>query len=358
MISANAEAGLLLEGANAQAIRVRNNFIGTDVAGTAPLGNGGDGVHLRSGASHNTIGFTMSPGRNVISANLQHGVHLEHEGTVSNLVESNFIGTDLTGTNALGNHGSGVRTSRGASQNTMGGSSGGNTIAFNQEHGVHLRDGTQNLIRNNAIFANGGLGINLGLDDEVTPNDVGDADTGANELQNVPVLHSAVADTNGTVLLTGTLASLPITSFTLEFFVNDTCDPSGFGEGAATLGLTNVMTDSGGAADFTLTFPTGVAIGQYVTATATDPFLNTSEFSACAPVVPADGAPRLAIANSETALIISWAEATGYQLYWATNLSQPILWHVATNTVQSLNGTNAVSIESKAGNRFFRLCNP
>jgi len=71
------------------------------------------------------------------------------------------------------------------------------------------------------------------------------------------------------------------TAFDLEFFANVACDPSGYGEGELFLGTTNVTTGANCTKHFNVTFPTPVPGGLIITATATDPFGNTSEFSQC-----------------------------------------------------------------------------
>ena len=76
-----------------------------------------------------------------------------------------------------------------------------------------------------AIHSNARLGIDLG-NLGVNPNDAGDLDTGANNLQNFPVLTSA---TGGQVV--GSLNSTPSSTFRVEFFANTVCYPSGNGEG-------------------------------------------------------------------------------------------------------------------------------
>src|SRR5262245_33199170 len=69
----------------------------------------------------------------------------------------------------------------------------GNVISFNGQSGMRVFGlvgsplNINNRIGSNSIFANGGLGINLG-NDGVTPNDPGDADVGPNNLQNFPVI--------------------------------------------------------------------------------------------------------------------------------------------------------------------------
>ena len=81
--------------------------------------------------------------------------------------------------------------------------------------------------------------------------------------------------------MTGSLNSTPNTSFTLQFFSNASCDPSGHGEGKTRLGSTTVTTNRGGHVRFSTGLPGVTAAGQVVTATATDPNNNTSGFSAC-----------------------------------------------------------------------------
>jgi hypothetical protein len=122
------------------------------------------------------------------------------------------------------------------------------------------------------------LGIDLN-GDGVTANDNGDADTGANNLQNFPVLTSAVTQGSSTVV-TGTLNSLASRTFRLEFFSMAVGNPSGFGEGGTFLGSVNATTDASGNASFTFIASTTVPGGQFISATATNLSTNdTSEFA-------------------------------------------------------------------------------
>jgi len=77
------------------------------------------------------------------------------------------------------------------------------------------------------------------------------------------------------------LNSVANTTYRIEFFSNDSCDPSGSGEGKTFLGFTNAMTDGTCNASFNVTLPVSVSPQTRLTATATDPAGNTSEFSAC-----------------------------------------------------------------------------
>ena len=157
--------------------------------------------------------------------------------------------------------------------------------------GRHRRRGRPRAssILGNEIDSNTNLGIDLGHDG-VTLNDAGDIDTGPNGLQNFPVLGSASL-TGSNLLVDGTLNSTPDTTFRLEFFANAQAETSGHGEGERFLGFRQVTTDGTGAANFIAAFTGPVPTGQLVTATATDPDGNTSEFSATIEVIAPQGAP-------------------------------------------------------------------
>jgi tetratricopeptide (TPR) repeat protein len=159
----------------------------------------------------------------------------------------------------------------------------GNVISGNDGSGVAIAISenwtAQNAIFGNAIYSNAGLGIDLG-DDGVTSNDALDADSGPNQRQNFPILTSAISGATSTTI-EGTLNSTANTTFTLEFFSSSACDPSGHGEGEDFLGSNDVMTDGSGNTGFLVTLGTALPSGQFITATATDPDGNTSEFSAC-----------------------------------------------------------------------------
>jgi titin len=281
VISGNQGSGVVLEApiGAVTANLVQGNSIGTDLMGSLPLGNGGHGLWVKGNG--NTIGGPSVAARNLISGNGLDGIHIEGDATV---VQNNYIGTDVTGHNALGNA-YGVYLGSGASDNTIGGVGAGNFIAFNTAAGVAVltESGTGNLISSNAIWANGGLGIAEGTE-TVVPNDAGDPDMGANNLQNFPVLVSAVTNSSHTVF-TGSLNSTLGTVFQLEFFTNNECDPSGYGEGRRLVRSMAVTTNVNGLAALTVDFPsTTFSTDQFVTATATDPANNTSGFSNCIPV--------------------------------------------------------------------------
>lgn len=108
VLSGNHGDGISITGMNASHNQVIGNLIGTDPTGTLALGNAGDGIMVTTGANSNTIGGTTAQAANVISANGGNGVLL-NANAQDNTVAGNFIGTDVTGKLALGNRLDGVQ---------------------------------------------------------------------------------------------------------------------------------------------------------------------------------------------------------------------------------------------------------
>ncbi|HKQ07545.1 MAG TPA: C25 family cysteine peptidase [Blastocatellia bacterium] len=356
VISGNTGDGVELLGGSSSGHLVRGNLIGLQAGGAAALGNGANGVLLNA-VTNSTVGGATSDLRNVISANGANGVQL-NEGiggvTDNNAVSSNYIGTDITGMNDLGNTSAGVHLVQ-ADGVTVGGItatpgtspgnviSGNNTVGIdadnanddavqgnliglkangtdampNTSHGIHIRntsvriavggtaagaantiafnggDGVNvagassngNSIRANSIYSNTGLGIDLTGGTEnangVTANDANDSDSGANTLQNYPVI-TAASVSGGSTTVAGTLNSTPNMTFAIEFYSMTTADPSGNGEATSYRGSTSVTTNASGNASFS-----GIVLtttDPLITATATNttgsPANNTSEFAA------------------------------------------------------------------------------
>jgi trimeric autotransporter adhesin len=271
---------------------VRGNFIGTDATATVALPNGvgysAPGVAIAL-SNDNTIGGTDAGAGNVIAAS--DGAGLVIAGADDNRVRGNWIGTTPAGAANLGNRGSGVDILDG-SGNRIGdtGANTGNTIAHNGRDGVTVQASTGiatgNAILRNAIFANGTGRSDLAIDlaaDGLTANDARDTDTGANALQNSPVITAASA--GGKVVWT--LDAAASTSYRLELFATPRCDASGSAEPPTYLGSVTAVTDTTGHAGGVKL--TNVTAGHQVTATAT--LLNasgevreTSEHSPCVTV--------------------------------------------------------------------------
>ena len=272
---------------------LEGNYVGTDVTGLRPLGNGLGGVNIST--FQTTIGGSGAGAGNLIAGNNGPGVQITGQ---SNTIAGNAIGLDADG-NPLGNNGDGVNitgTASGGSVSGMGNDVNGNTIAFNFRGGVtiasidsSLGGGTGNSVEANSIHDNAGLGIDLGQggvpDGGVTPDhDPLVTSPGGNHLQNFPVLTSAISD-GVTTTIQGMLAGLADRDYTIHFYSNPYLDPSGFGEGTTYLGSVVVHTGADGNA--VISAPIAQALdGLYITATAStgNPQLNalgsdTSEFS-------------------------------------------------------------------------------
>ncbi len=223
-------------------VKIEGNFVGTDPTGMAALPNRGDGIEMD--ASNSVVGGSTPAKRNLISGNDVDGLSVSVAKDVR--VEGNLVGTKADGVGALGN-------------------------GFN---GVDVCCSVGASILRNSIYSNDQLGIDLGVDGR-TPNDLGDADTGANALQNFPVLSSAKT-VSGKTTIKGKLNSRSNAGYLIQFFSN----PSG-DEGKMFIGQKSVTTDDSGNASFTFTPSSVVKVGQTITATATkDSNSNTSEFSA------------------------------------------------------------------------------
>jgi CSLREA domain-containing protein len=185
-----------------------------------------------------------------------------------------------------------------------------NTIAENHQAGVWLLGTTKHYptasVLGNTIYQNDdftgpfeavpGLGIDL-----VTGTDTSEVDghgfgpdeqiatspgAGPDGWQNYPTLTTVTADSKvNTVDVAGTLNSVPSTSFTVQVFADQFCNPYKYGEGQQLLGSIPVKTDASGKASFDQTFPQTLANAPYVSTTATSATTTTSggtsEFSKC-----------------------------------------------------------------------------
>jgi hypothetical protein len=327
---------------------IEGNFVGVNAAGTGsvgikafggaagtPAGNFLFGIEI-SGGNANTVGGSTATARNVVGFNGD-GIEIDN-GSQDNVIQANFVGVGADGVTPVGNnlHGIAIRSEGnlvpplGAGQTNEPGTSGniiglnpntnfsglGNLVEFNGSAGIAVFgspppnnatpiQNSGNSMLGNSIFQNGLsnpaflTGIDLTnrfvypKDDGLTVNDAAHgAANDPNNFQNFPVLTSVQANGSSTTIIgTLTRSVSPHTTFRIEFFAND-FDPSGsHPEGQTFLGATDVSTDASGKASFSVTLNLPVAVGRFLTATATnttaDPssqagavnVFNTSEFS-------------------------------------------------------------------------------
>lgn len=301
LISGNGSYGLFVNSflSEFSETRVEANLIGTNAAGDGAIPNSHapDNDIFGSGMANFTrlgdrvyIGGTNPNSRNIVSGNEAAGMQVRDFGGQT-LVVNNLIGLSRS-LQPLGNGRSGIDLVGYFTQ--IGGTSPqeANQIANNGTDGsgfpgVAVWSGFGHTIRGNIIRNNGGLGIDLGNysvftgGDGVTPNDecTLDADGGPNLLQNFPVLTAPVFNSDGTATVSGTIKTTPRETLTIDFYANQANDPTNHGEGEIYLGAIEVETDGNGFGAFNFTSAGPVAGGAKISATATDFFGNTSEFS-------------------------------------------------------------------------------
>ncbi len=329
VVSGNGNDGISISNPGTTGTRIIGNIIGLNPGGAARVPNGADGIDLNYGVQNTQIGGLHPEERNVISGNIGDGVEISHNDpevtTANNRVQGNFIGADLQGNaatlNETKNGGWGVTLEDSVSNNTVGpdnvivGNTAGGVqidglngvaakdnrilgnrigvdivgaVAGNQGSGIELRFTTQgtlmseNIIANNVLhgisiphdgsdfntvslnrfYANKGLAIDLG-EDGVTPNDPGDGDGGPNQRLNFPEFRSVTPQA-----VTGRTCG----SCRVEVYQTEVCGDT-HGEGAVYLGTT--VAPSSGIFSLSIT----ASPGKFITATATDPQGNTSEFA-------------------------------------------------------------------------------
>jgi ELWxxDGT repeat protein/parallel beta-helix repeat protein len=325
--------------------------------------NGGVGLYLQAGGATLKAGYHLQD--SVIRKNDRDGqwlVDVEFPFSMLNntITDNGGNGVVMAGSSFGNISGNTIANNGGAGvliQDTAHPSLAGNTITGNGVGVAMTGTGTGTLLGANAIFANTGLGFDLG-NDGVTPNDPSDGDVGPNSLQNYPVLTSAT-NSGGTTTISGALNSAANSTYTLRFFVNDTCHPSGHGEGEMFIGSTNVMTDGSGDVHFTFVPASAIALGKFITATATDVANNTSEFSSCRAVSLPPGPPLQISRTSEGRFQISWPDSEpGFTLEFTTNFANPTIWSPATDAVMQTNGQFIVSIDATNAQAFYRLRQP
>ena len=160
VISGNNWYGIEIVGVGSDSNIIQGNYIGLDATGTVALGNASGGASFWNGAANNIIGGSASGAGNVISGN---GLGIvSGGGTITptgNSIVGNYIGTDVTGTLALSNHGFGIEIQRGTGM-TIGGTSAlaSNVISGNDSSGIFLSSANSS---NNTIIGNN-IGTNAG----------------------------------------------------------------------------------------------------------------------------------------------------------------------------------------------------
>lgn len=275
VINRFASDGVDVHAANVQ---VTGNLFGADPALTTRLQNG-SGVRVEGGSSATQIGGPNPADANIFAGSNGAGISNSVGGA---LIRGNLIGS-FDGATTFNNIAAINSTANAGAATVIGGTGAGegNLIAGNNVGVISSSASVPITIRGNEIRDNSQLGIELGTPG-VTPNDPDDTDVIP---QNFPVLSLAQAS-DGSTNLAGTLdtpAGSGTATYSLDFYANQSCDSSGFGEGDFYLGgVTTSLALGGPAASFSVSVPNIPPAGAaQITATATDAAGFTSEFSQC-----------------------------------------------------------------------------
>ncbi len=312
---------------------IEGNYIGTDLDGSTSAGSEFSGINIGSGADDNMVlnnlisgtgfaGIEIGPEPGRAENNTVHGniIGLDRTATIkipnvasgikvggvsgtiirdniisgndgeagiyasaiqNTIIQGNIIGTNAQG-DTLGNTEIGVWIF-GDSENTLIGgeeAGDGNVIAFSGTHGIDLGVywGESTTILGNSIYGNAENGIQI----------PGEWDYEA------PGFTMAFSAVDG-LEMSGELNGHPDSTYRIEFFTGDECDPSGVGEGQTYIGYTDVMTGAAGSVSFTHTIAGSFPSGTIVTATSTDEDGNTSGFSECITSFDATEAPVMLV---------------------------------------------------------------
>jgi len=311
LISGNVGAGVKFDSADPQSPAfgtVRNAYIGTDAAGVAALGNGGDGIVIGAEGGVGSAGFGsfIYLHDNLIAANMGDGIDTRGIGTQA---VGNTIGAGSDG-RALGNQGNGAYfhgTSAGA-VNAMFTPPGviGPGVSNNAGAGVLVADGA-------IVDVSGRFTGNLGLGVDLAPagptaNDASDVDSGPNDGLNFPVITSAVSDgVSPASRIQGTIHSKANAQIQVLLYLNATCNSSGYGEAGRFLSsVVGIVTDSSGNGTFDsqLAFPIDKEAFPFVvaqsrrfaeSASPLPSMIEVSEFSQCFAITGGAALPTLGI---------------------------------------------------------------
>lgn len=339
MIAGVGSDGIQIVGETTDGNVIQGNYIGVAADGITALGNGAYGILITNGADNTIIGGTGANEYNVIAGNVLDGIQIWGASDNTQII-GNFLGTDETGTRDLGNR-IGLAIGNGATNTIIGGTATGqaNTIAYNTVDGVVIWNGaTGSQIRGNAIYNNDESGIDLAAtssDDDLTPNDAADTDSGGNNLQNWAVLTSAAIADAGTFSYDLDTTTLAAGTYTIDFYASSDRD-GGEVEGQRYLGTVTGVVNGNSSLTGTLSSIT-LAPGEYVTLVTTDASGNSSEFSNYAVATDSDAGgatPSDLQATATTGGGISLNEDGGNNAYLISDAGLPSALSATTVEIQ------------------------
>ncbi len=283
VFSGNTETGIILNGADAHDNQIVANWMGLSLTGDSAAPNGHFGAYIGNGASNN---YLIS---NYISGNTDNGVYITDSGTTGNKLGGNRIGLGSNDTQAIGNGQSGVRMDYSCAQNTIGGGAlAPNIISYNNKCGISIM-ASGNTVQSNTITNNQNDGVCIGgSQNQILSNIIsGNADDGiqistndnnpiiSNSIYNNSNLGIRLSNGGNNALAAPIIANANASSASGTTCANCMVQLFSDNEDEGQIYHSTVYADSSGNWSYT-----GALTGPNITATATDPNNNTSEFSA------------------------------------------------------------------------------
>ena len=272
---------------------IANNYIGVQPNGLIAQPNDGDCISISS-----AVGTIIR--KNVIDAS-EAGISLLGANTKNTVATLNRIGVNAALKGGPANSNSvGISIGLGSSNNTIGfgDTANANVISNNLGDGIQIGstpgsspDGPivskTNVIRGNRIENNGrsgqGIAIDLGGSQTQLANDAGDADDGANTLQNYPAITTSAItfidyQNNYQKRTTfATINALPNVALVVDYYFSTACGNAGMLVASETINSTGASGIVESGSDYTDLGP------GFLTATATNYLAGTSELSPCWP---------------------------------------------------------------------------
>lgn len=300
VISGNDGYGIELEGHNQnltqKGIRIRNNEIGVIRHGVTSSMNSRGGIKLSDSRKVTIGGKLDSFENNVIAGNDTVGVYIVDTSVFNNLppdsilILGNYIGLDES-LNSIPNNGSGVFIDNAfeGGKVFIGKDSLAqrNIIAFNKGDGVGANGKRIISMEFNEFYDNEYLAIDLGFDG-VSLNDEDDLDVGVNNGINFPKITNATYNKVDELLtLFASLETEPkVEQYFIDYYYNEECDASGYGEARYYLGTREVFTNVEGFAEDSSIIPLPYSEidhleGIYITTNTYSHKSGTSELSKC-----------------------------------------------------------------------------
>lgn len=385
--------GIKIKGSNAANITIKGNYIGTDYTGTQDLEQSEHGVQFSDSASNITLGGNNFSARNLISGN-NRGVNVEAGSDNINII-NNYIGVSVDGTASLGNtaagismagssgliaynvignnatdeaeiwlsgnsnviknnwigidstlnynHGgasSGIVLMNGAANNIIGGTTNGegNIIANNGGDGISIfgTAGEGNAIIGNSIYDNASFAIDHDGDDQAATD--------------IPTI-SLASKVSDSLLVSGTFSGDASTTYRLEFFSNNNCSGTGYGEGRTYLGYLTGTTNASGDLSFGgAIYAPSIGGGESITSTATGTGKNTTEFSAC--YTAATGVPDISFSQSTFTFNVSTGNSSNQSLTINNNGTADLNWSETHTTSWLSCDQNSGTINSSNASMF------